>query len=47
VVLRVLALHDNDVTAAAKTLVSTRNTIYSLLSLHGYEVVKTVRKVKR
>jgi DNA-binding NtrC family response regulator len=47
VVLSVLALHDNDVSAAAKTLKRTRNTIYSLLSLHGYEVVKTVRKVKR
>jgi hypothetical protein len=47
VVLRVLALHDNDVTAAAKTLVSTRNTIYSLLAANGYEIVRTVQKVRR
>lgn len=47
VVLKVLALHDYDVTAAAKTLKKQRNTIYSLLGLHGYEIVKTVRRIKR
>jgi hypothetical protein len=45
-VLNVLALHDNEVSKAAKTLVVERATIYSLLAVHGYEIGKVVRKIK-